>query len=264
MTNITHTLIGEIRVRPLIFLALISFFVVTVLTQSAGAKPVDWAEVEGDQGVLVKPVLGCRTTGDLSFIFNAAEVNRGALAEVAALSGRCTRIPTYSLFMISVNGVDAMQIRTVKYGRLWVAKQARVPNLSRLRLDGALAPEPEAEPEPLYTADQRRQIDEAISERETVPGFAGRAKVGGRSHVPAIRDGRVASDDSSDDTRMKECRCVNGRYIKTNQSCDAACDVHTSIGETGVSDDGYCYFRGELMDCERAGELALEENARRY
>lgn len=244
--------------------AILTLLVGSSLEAAAGADPNGWAAVEGDQGISMEPVLACRTVDDLRAVFGASEPNWGTLAQAAVRRGRCTRLPAYSVFMSVSQGPGAMQIHTLQHGRLWVATTGRVPDLAQLPLQGRLEPEPESQPPARFTKEELREIREQLSRKETAPGVGGRVQIGDRSHVPAIREGRHRSRADSDDTTMRSCRCTNGRYIKAQRSCDEACDVHTSVGESGPSDDGYCYFHGERMDCERVGELTFEERARRY
>ncbi len=156
------------------------------LSAQAGAK--GWATVEGDRGISMEPVLVCRTLGDLRGVAGAAEANRAVFAQAAALRGRCTRLPAYSLFTVVSHEKGAMQIRTAKHGRLWVAPANRVPNLSELPLRGRLVAEPRTQPTPRYTEEESREIEEQLSAKETVPGVAGQVRIGGPSQVPGVAE----------------------------------------------------------------------------
>jgi hypothetical protein len=219
-----------------------------------GGESDSWASISGDDGVTLQPMLGCKTPGQLEFVVGSAPDNRALLARVAAEQGHCTRLPARTRFTLLEREADLLRISTLELGRLWVSETERVPGLAELALSGPFTPEigrPEA-PEGL-TESEREQVSAELAGRETVPGFAGRVRIGDGA-APSSRD---------DGFHMRTCRCVNGRRIRASRSCDEACGVHASLGNHGPNErDGGCDYRGEEMDCFEVGRRVSEDRAR--
>ncbi len=224
-------------------------------TQAASGQS-SWATIEDDRGISLIPVLACRTQSALRRITASNPENRRVFVGLSFKQGECTRLSAYTAFILSERKAKALRIRTTDRGRLWVSQITRVTGIAEIALAGQLAPElSEALPTSDLTQDEQENVDARLAESETSRRYDRSARVG-----PRVGGRRWKKGNSG----MKSCRCLNGRYIKTQRSCNAACGVHESIGETGPSDDGKCYFRGEEMDCQRAGERFSDGQASSY
>lgn len=115
-------------------LALLS--TLALLAPAWAAADDGWAAIEADHGISTQPVLACRSFDELRGVAGTGEVNRPALAQLAAKRGVCIRLDTGAIFTIVGRRPGALHIRTAKRGRLWVAETARVPGIAELALEG--------------------------------------------------------------------------------------------------------------------------------
>lgn len=245
-----------VRYRRGVGLGLALLLAATPATQ-AGPGPSSWATLEDDRGISLIPVLACRSRSALARITSSAPENRTVFARLSFNQGECTRLSAFTAFVVVDDDTSSsLRIRTKDLGRLWVSQVTRVADIADVALAGQFAAEM-GEPAPAsgLTQDEQENVDAQLAERETSRRYDRSARVG-----PRVGGRRWKSGNSG----MKSCRCLNGRSVKTQRSCDDACGVHTSIGKTGLSEDGTCHFRGQEMDCRLAGEFAFEERARRY
>ena len=210
-----------------------------------------WATIDGDQGLTLVPVLACRRTEVLSRILATQSTPRAMLSKIAVQQGECTRLAAYTSFIPLERSSGATRIRTFRSGRLWIADNVRVKGFANMALTGRLKREADStEPVMGLTGDEHEAVSQALSEKDTVPGFVRRVPVG---------DGSTRSKGALSDRRSRECLCTNGRRIHTSRSCDAACGVHNAIGLNGADEEA-CYYLGERMSsCEEAGRRISED-----
>jgi hypothetical protein len=219
----------------------------------AGSGQSSWAAIEDDRGITLVPVLACRTRKALAGITSSAPENRAVLVRLFVKQGECTRLPQYTPIIAIARTSEDLQVRTTDLGRLWVSQTTRISGLAEMALAGRLAPE-SSKPVPTsgLTADEREAVDAQLDEKETVPGFVRRVRVG---------DGAGGSRSDSGDTRRRSCRCTNGKTITAFRPCDEACDVQASIGSNEVDKKG-CHYKGELMDCRESGRRKAMDQMR--